>query len=432
MKWKKGQLTVIIIISILMIIIFGAVTYITGKTQEEKGEAAMQQQILSQAKIQPIQAYVMSCLDLAAKAALETMGKQGGNLYLSQGGLIPDQSKVDLRRTFITYEGYDIPYAINRPRGHIANVYFAETPKYPWNSFPWVGEPETKQLEGFFGFNYLNKLLKPYTNSVQEQMEVYVKNNVLTCADWSSFELQNLQIDSEEPIVNISILNRSVLYEMKYPIAITDLSTGATDDLLDFGISYNVRLKKIFEFLEWVSDNDVADLTFQIKDVSIADVRTDVIRNVEGSHDDIVIIRDAQSTILGQPFEFRFAVQNRAPALGRLNSSDFILCEFFGANGFVGPTITLDTETNVLQFDNAPPCTVRPSELIIPIEAWDPDDDPINITFDTYTQTGSTGYTLVQNELVAGFNFTMTVKASDGEFEDDQLYQLSTVRELPS
>ena len=427
MKWKKGQLTVIIIISILMIIIFGAVTYITGKAQEEKGELAVQQQILSQAKIRPIQEYVMSCLDLAAKAALETMGKQGGNLYLSQGGLIPDQSKVDLGKTFITYEGHDIPYAINRPRGHVANVYFSETPKYPWNSFPWVGEPERKQLEGFFGFNYLNKLLKPYTNSVQEQMEVYVKNNVLACADWSSFELQNLQIDSGEPIVNISILDRSVLYEMKYPISITDLSTGATDDLLDFAISYDVRLKTIFEFLEWMSDNDVSDLTFQIKDVSIKDVRTDVIRNVEGGHDDIVVIRDAQSTILGQPFEFRFAVQNRAPALGRLNSSDFILCELFGESG---PTITLNA-TNALRFDNPPdPCS---GELIIPIEAWDPDDDPINITFNIYPQPGwVTSYTLELNELpVEPFNFTITVRASDGEFEDEQIYQLRTVRELP-
>jgi len=426
MKWKKGQLTVIIIISILMIIIFGAVTYITGKAQEEKGELAVQQQILSQAKIRPIQEYVMSCLDLAAKAALETMGKQGGNLYLSQGGLIPDQSKVDLGKTFITYEGHDIPYAINRPRGHVADVYFSAT-KYPWNSFPWIGEPETKQLKGFFGFNYLNKLLKPYTNSVQEQMEVYVKNNVLTCADWSSFELQNLQIDSEEPIVNISILDRSVLYEMKYPISITDLSTGATDDLLDFAISYNVRLKTIFEFLEWIIDNDVADLTFHMEEASIKDVRTDVIRNVEGGHDDIVVIRDAQSTILGQPFEFRFAVQNRAPALGRLNSSDFILCQFFDQSG---PTITLDTETNELRFFNHPPCS---GELIIPIEAWDPDDDPINITFNTYAQPGwVTSYTVEKNKLpVEPYNFTMTVKASDGEFEDEQIYQLRTVRELP-
>ena len=259
-----------------------------------------------------------------------------------------------------------------------------------------------------------------------------MKNNVLACADWSFFELQNLQIDSEEPIVNISILDGSVLYEMKYPISITDLSTGATDDLLDFAISYDVRLKTIFEFLEWMSDNDVADLTFQIKDVSIKDVRTDVIRNVEGGHDDIVVIRDAQSTILGQPFEFRFAVQNRAPALGRLNSSDFILCEFFG-EVFEAPTITLDTETNELRFDNPSGCTVRPTGLMIPIEAWDPDDDPVNITFDTYTQKGSTGYTLVRNELpVGGINFTITVKASDGEFEDDQIYQLRTVRESES
>jgi len=428
MRWKKGQLTVIIIISILMIIIFGAVTYITGKTQEEKGELAVQQQILSQAKIRPIQEYVMSCLDLAAKAALETMGKQGGNLYLSQGGLIPDQSKVDLGKTFITYEGHDIPYAINRPRGHVANVYFSEIPTYPWDSFPWVGE--TKQLEGFFGFNYLNKLLKPYTNSVQEQMEVYVKNNVVTCADWSPFELQNLQIDSEEPVVNISILNRSVLYEMKYPISITDLSTGATDDLLDFGISYDVRLKTIFEFLEWVSDNDVADLTFQIKDTSIKDVRTDVIRNVEGGHDDIVVIRDAQSTILGQPFEFRFAVQNRAPALGRLNSSDFILCGFFGDSGFEGPTITL-TETNELRFSNPSGCS-GDKELIIPIEAWDPDDDPVNITFAAFPQTGITRYDLVPTDVGGILNFTITVKASDGEFEDYQLYPLRTVMESES
>ena len=83
-----------------------------------------------------------------------------------------------------------------------------------------------------------------------------------------------------------------------------------------------------------------------------------------------------------------------------------------------------------MQFDNPP--LLCSGELIIPIEAWDPDDDPITITFDTYTQTDSTGYTLELDELpVEGFNFTMTVKASDGEFEDEQIYQLRTVRELP-
>jgi len=131
---KKGQITVIIIIVVLMLIIFGAVTYITGRTQEEKGEEMIRQQILSQAKIQPIQEFVSSCLDLAAKEALEVLGKQGGNLYISQGGLMPDQNKIDLGKTYLIYDGYDLPFAVTKPRGKFA-IFDSELPQYPFQGF---------------------------------------------------------------------------------------------------------------------------------------------------------------------------------------------------------------------------------------------------------------------------------------------------------
>ena len=81
-----------------------------------------------------------------------------------------------------------------------------------------------------------------------------------------------------------------------------------------------------------------------------------------------------------------------------------------------------------MRFVNPPPCS-GDEGLIIPIEVWDPDDDPVTITFDTFTDTDVIFYKLGQNEVGAGINFTMTVKVSDEEFEDDQIYQLRTVTE---
>ena len=134
----KGQITVIMIIVILVLIIFGAVTYMTTSVQEAKGEEAVRKQILSQARMQPLQEYVTSCLDLSAKASLEFMGRQGGQLYLSQGGPIADPSRVDFGSTYLTYEEYDLPYAVVRLDRKFANFFSPDVPEYPWKTFPEV------------------------------------------------------------------------------------------------------------------------------------------------------------------------------------------------------------------------------------------------------------------------------------------------------
>jgi len=426
---KQGQLTVIMIIVILVLLIFGAVTYMTGKMRETKTVEEMKKQTLSRAKIQPIQEFIKSCLDLSAKEALELMGKQGGYLYLSQGGPIPDQIELDHGQEYITYESYDVPFAITKPIGTIADFYYSQTPTYPWKTFPWI-IPQTgdmtKSLEGFFGFNHQIKLLKPFRNSVQGQMEVFVKNNVIACADWSTFELQNLQIETQEPFVNVTITNITVFFDMNYPIAITDLGTQATADLNDFTISYPVRLKHVFSFLQWLTDNDITNLEFNMGEAIITNLRTDVIKNVE-NHDDIVVIRDAESAILGQPFEFRFAVQNRPPALALLNKSNatiqdemnnFKICGASSPSGFVKPEIRLEQDT--IQFTNAVECT--PQNLTIDLEIHDPDEDEVDIFLNDIT----TGETLELESGELGSPYTIRVRVTDGQYEDYQDISFST------
>lgn len=428
---NTGQITVIIIVVILLLAIFGAVTYMTTSVQQQRGEEAVRKQILSQAKMQPIQEYVTSCLDLSAKAALEFMGRQGGYLYLSQGGPIADQSRVDFGNTYITYEEYDLAYAITKPRGTIAGFLFSETPEYPWKTFPEVSinAQTIDRFEGFFGFNYLLELLKPFTNSVQEQLEVYVKNNVLACVDWPVFEIQNLEIQTEDPVINVTFGKDAVFFAMIYPITITDLGTEASAELHDFSISYDIRLKDIFDFLEWITDNDVADIQFKLKDAAIANIRTDVIKDVEGGYDDVVVIRDAQSTILGQPFEFRFAVQNRPPALGLINNSqvaddvnNFVLCGVLSEGDFTGPTITL-TNDDLLMSN---PLGCDPRSLSIKLKGYDPDDDELDFSL-WIIGTKHTSYTLGIGEVGGpGIDFPLTIKVSDDQYEDFQRLVFAT------
>lgn len=411
---KQAQISIIMIMVVIILVIFGIVYYITSSSRERQAEKEIQTQQLAETKIKPIQEYVKSCLDLVSKNAVETMGRQGGYLYQSQGGLVQDFSNADIKKKFITHDGLRVGYAVFEPEGDVV-IYKSDPPEYPWEVFPYI-ETTAGIVEyyfGFFGFNEMPALEKPFTHSIQEQLEVYTKNNLNKCLDWSAFEQQNLDITAQEAEVSVVIGETTTMFKMKYPITIKDKTSGAEQHLEEFIVNYNIRLKKFLDFIEYITDRDVTDIEFDISKQTGQDMSVSIIEDAANTKDDIVIITDAKSAILDKPFEFRFARHNRNPALHFLIEEEISNDNLFGVCNNAELTIVQD----MLKISNSRECTSSPDVKTIELKAYDPDEDAL--TFKLVIGQERNSYKVKSSDFYQG-KFTFRVQVTDDEKIDWQ------------
>lgn len=449
---KKGQITVIMIMIILLLMIFGVMYYLRTSVTERKGEFALAQQKLSQERIQPINDYITSCLDISTKTALDYLGKQGGYLYQSQGGPIPDFDQTLLGDQFMEYESFVLAYSVFPPEGSVADYYFSEPPKYPWQTFPEVynftdntliHSVEDPYLFGYFGRNKIPELQKPIRNSLEHQLEVFVINNTINCIDWEDFQTQNIRIDAGSPNLSVTIGKNDVYFFFEYPLNLTDVSTSANYNMKDFSVKYNLRLMDIFDFIDFVTDRDNTDLSFRITDHTIPNMRTQLLTDVY-ENDDVIIIRDDQSKILDKPFEFRFAVHNRNPALFLLNNSrdnglidSFVICGVRTPDSYIPPTITIKNHNLIITNPSACPDDLTADTLTLPLNASDPDDENITYSFSVYPTDTKVKNKEVEESTITyienNYNWNqepsmldLTVYASDGILHDFQTIKFRT------
>ena len=145
-------------------------------------------------------------------------------------------------------------------------------------------------------------------------------------------------------------------------------------------MQYDVRLKKIIQLMEQSTSRDIAEADYNITNNDSFVMRTWVENDIE-KDDDIVFIRDPESTILGQPYTFLYARKNRAPALVHINSTEnnkkysignFTLCSVRLGDAYIGAKIKIENETLVLENQHA---DCRNPTTRIPLYTFDPDED---------------------------------------------------------
>jgi len=233
-----------------------------GSLTEKKGEFALAKQQLSREKIKPLEDYVTSCLEVATRTALEILGKQGGRLYVSQGGPIPDFTRDQFGKEYLEYEDFKVAYALFPPKGTIGNYLFSETPEYPFIGFPEVRNLTSGDLMhsmddpfmfAYFGRNRLPELQKPFRNSIESQLESFVINNTIACLDWTAFDIQNLQVEVGTPTINVTLGKKDVYFAFHYPLKIQEKTSRAEYHLKDFTVKYPLRLIDIFDFIEFIT-----------------------------------------------------------------------------------------------------------------------------------------------------------------------------------
>ena len=401
---RKSQVTVFIIIVLVIMVMFGITYYIIGLSAEQAAEESIVRQQIGAEKIEPFNEYVKSCLSLASSEGLELLGKQGGYIYKSQGGMYEDPLPAERGKEFIDYEGTKVHYGIYAPKADVGTVFFATTPKYPWPTFPEVYHPVTGELgnpeylEGYYGRNKLPPFERPKENSIQEQLEEFTISGVITCIDWATFTQQGLNISAGQPNVSVVFAEADMTFNLDWPITITDLGTGAVTDMREFIVIYPVRMRKIYDFAALVMDKDVGNISFDIK-ASDGIISAQTAEDVFGN-DDLIMIRDTESMVLGTPYEFRFMRQNRPPALYYIHPIEDWICN---------TSLVQSVPPNRLNVVNS--CG---DNIVLNFTTLDPDEDNVEITF-----SKPLPYELDQFDVYAR-NYSIEVRAGDGQYTDTQ------------
>ncbi len=434
---NKGQLTVMILTGIVLLFAVGLVIWLGTKTAERKIAPEAEQQRLRQVAVQPVKDYIQSCLDITTSTALELLGKQGGVLYESQGGLTPDFVVQDEGSKYVVFDELKVRYAILPPAGDVGQLFFSQPPKYPFRTFPYVFKNDDENTEmiiqsqevGYFGVPQFPPLLKPGRESIQEQLESSIAFSLPKCAKWETFEAQGLAVSvSELPNVSVYVAENitQIATEqfftvfVEWPVAVQDRTTGGETVLRQFSLGYPVHLAQFYLFVKGLVDREVSEVRFDPRTASAPATPVVVVEGVftnpgDNGQDDVIIAQDAQSFLRGKPLEFRLLRRNRAPAMVWVNQTDLDDYKFIPTG-----TCNLDAENIYLQADKLDVKWGDPSDWSAKLAALDPDEDLA--VFKTYPPAPAK-----IDVLYAGQEFNLDVCAGDGStVEDCQRLKLKT------
>ena len=397
---KKSQITIFFILGIVMVMIVVTLLLLTRYAAKKTSRQETIDVKEAQFDVQPIKNFVGECLSVVSKEGLKLMGRKGGYLFISQGGTLIDYPNTDEGIFFVNHENNKVVYNILKPRFSIGK-YFSTIPNYPWKTFPYEDESKTSQsfkTISIFGTNNLppsNKSFGPH--SMQEQLEIFVTNNIDSCLDFSIFEDQGFDISKKEKNIAVDINENDVVFRMQYQIIIENLVSGEKTKLKDFLVRHNIRLGKLHTFVNRLIESDISDIKFNIINntgVNFFDV--DIKRDVY-NNDDLIIITDQKSLLDSFPYKYTFARKNRNPALF-----------------YLAPE-----EIELPMFDELGNLTIITNETIIgdqKLIALDPDEDLIDKG--SFSINPKTPITLIFPKI------EFIIEVTDGELKD---YQIITI-----
>jgi len=377
---KKGQVTIFIIIGILAIASFSMVQRVKQEAIEQQLTQDIEEVTDNLFETTTIQRYVEICLDELSRKALYFVQHQGGVIYPYQG-----TSLYEANPRFIDFKlgsnySSNITYGIVNDRSY----YGVDSPRYPCSHkygeaptfcgfidnvsiFPLL---ERRKNRIMFGVDNLNPLCrtdkdcqyfygtKSGFNSIQEQIETYIKKNMNTCVNFTNFfEVlnQNVTIDNE-PEVKVQFKPRSMEIDLSYSLNLTS-SQGFTSKLLEFQSLIQTDMMTMYSLAYEIILNEITNLSYSplmIYDypgISNYQYQFSHLRNYYMG-DDIVRIINPNNYLLGKNEIFQFSIENRPPAL------DYIPSKF--------PS---EEEYDIIIMEN--------NSLVIKPFAKDPDDDQL-------------------------------------------------------
>ncbi len=281
---KKSQVTIFIIAGIMIFIAAGILIYLANelKTRKELGFSDPS----------PITSYANECLKRFAGQGIELSGRQSGYIYNSQGGSTIDPAKKDEGKLYINFSNKPVQYLIKR----------VETREnYPWIQFP----------------NYLNGQSFKYgigastiqtKRQMEKQLEFYIENKMSNECSLSN-DFKEYEMNFSKPKATVTLTTNKAIVQLKFPIEITDPSTGHNFKPRFFYLEEPSGIGRLYDAAKVISDQDSQDFLFNASKPQINGLPVTVIKDAYNK-DDVIIIQDPESGL-----KFLMARQNRRPAL---------------------------------------------------------------------------------------------------------------------
>src|SRR3989338_2677463 len=92
---SKSQVTMLMIVGLVLFITISLVLYLSKSAIKKHSQQGVKDIQGTAMDSRPIKEFIEKCLDKLAKDALILLGRQGGQIYTSQGGTTVDYSDTD-------------------------------------------------------------------------------------------------------------------------------------------------------------------------------------------------------------------------------------------------------------------------------------------------------------------------------------------------
>lgn len=392
----KSQITMIMIMGIVIFIVIGLVLYLSKNVVKKSAQSTEKITQTIALETQPIREFAANCLDKLSKDALVLLGKQGGYIYTSQGGTLISFSDSDEGVLFIKNNNENTVYNIKPLLLNVPLPYSTSIPDYPWATFPY--EPVNKNIKtfnGIFGINSMPPLnTSQGPHSIQMQIETFIDANMEKCLDFSTFANEGYDVKAAKSKTKVFIGARDISIVSEIPLKVTNTKTREEAEFKDFSTVLSIRLGEMYYFIKEIIGKDISQINFNISD-NANNKNSFSIKVLENTYqkDDLISVRDQQSIIYGQPFEYVFGRKNRAPALYYIKDQ----------------VLELEQGHQINQND-----IIRDSEL----KADDPDEDSPTIKIEALLSNPDLPTVLDRPQI------KFKVEASDGTLSD---YQIITI-----
>lgn len=335
--------------------------------------------------------FVQACVEHATKQGLDVLSLQGGRIFSYQNNSIlfgehpalsfllssPVSRWVNVSYNIIPLVPALLPpqYPCNNAIPFATNQYtycgFLNDPKKfshlsqvkvgLSNMLPLCKTKKDCDFEDVIVGQKTISLAGPF--SLQEQLEVYVRNETEKCVSLEQLEGfgQTFAATKGNLSVNVSVQDTSISIFVYFPFNVSVQGKEPVLEFVTFQASIPVRLKQLYLFARYAIEADNTNLSYKPQD----DLKSKylkpgfVVETVQASNTDYLLrFKDTNPSyfVKGVPFFFQIAVKNRPPALEYIPLSNPFL------NVPFDPTFAYD----IVAFEG--------EQIDIWPKAYDPDD----------------------------------------------------------
>lgn len=309
---KSGQISVFILIGLVLVATISVGIFIAGTSKSVETQKVQ--------GLESVESFVSSCFQGFLESGVE--------LLLAQGGSINPQS-------YLSFESRNIGYGVKMLSDDYSvsntKVFFKDAPNYPWADFP--NFPGTTNPVDLNNKYKIGEVVLPSSDSVIADLKNYVTEKSSNCLNFEKFSSEGISVTAGAPSFNI-FLNPSDV-QLVVDVSVEASKSGVVKKFDSLTLSVPVRLAGLLQGAFQIASSDAEIITFNPEGAETSVViggvpqkfSSSVIRNAVGAPyngDDIIEVRDSEKFFRGDIVKFRFARQNRPPALVKVDLSFFV------------------------------------------------------------------------------------------------------------